>query len=84
MASARRKGLRKIYKAKSGRLFSFLKSFECKCPRILCTYLLGTLGKILRLFTISPQRLYLLNVERYCTIYYILDEGFASSPLVCH
>ena len=30
MASARRKGLRKIYKAKSGRLFSFLKSYQCK------------------------------------------------------
>ena len=35
MASARRKGIRKIYKAKSGRLSSFLKSFEYKMPQDL-------------------------------------------------
>ena len=62
------KALEKFTKQNQVDCFHFYNHLNVKCPRILCTYLLGTLGKILRLFTISPQRLYLLNVEVYCTI----------------
>ena len=87
MASAGRKGIRKIYKTKSGSFLwyqTILMVYIVLSQDLVYLSVGDSRENIEAVHHLTAEVVSPVNVEVYCTIYCILDEGLASSPLIRH